>query len=73
MDKKTLYFELLSDMESIVNKHKKTQSEWEDFDPEKGNPVDLPEDIKNPEQWTPYGSLITSIDNLCRKAGVCKE
>lgn len=68
MDKKTLYFELLSDMENIVNKHKKTQGEWKDFDPEKNNPVDLLEDIKNPEQWTPFGSLTTSIDILYRKS-----
>ena len=62
MDKKTLYYKLLSDMEKIVEKHKKTQSEWQNFDPTKSNPVDLPEDIKNPEQWTPFGSLKTSID-----------
>ena len=68
MDKKELYFELLSDMEKIIGKHKKTQNEWLNFNPEKSNPVDLPEDIKNPEQWTPLGSLKTSIDVLYRKS-----
>ena len=73
MDKKTLYFELLSDMEYIVNQHRKTRKEYGDFDPTANIPFEPPEDIANPEQFTPYGSLITSIDNLCRKAGVCKE
>ena len=66
MDKKTLYYKLLDDMEKILKKHKKTQSEWEDFDPTKMNPVDLSEDIKNPEQWAPFGSLKTSIEILYR-------
>ena len=68
MDKKTLYFELLSDMKNILNKHKETQEAWQDFDPTKINPVDLPEDIGNPEQWAPFGSLKTSINNLYRKS-----
>ena len=55
-------------MEKILKKHKKTQSEWEDFDPTKNNPVDPPEDIKNPEQFTPFGSLKTSIELLYRKS-----
>jgi len=73
MDKKELYFELLSDMENIVNKHKKTQKENMDFDPMANIPIEPPEDIANLEQFTPFGSLITSIDILCRKADVCKE
>ena len=68
MDDKTLYYKLLDDMEKILKKHKKTQSEWEDFDPTKNNPVDPPEDIKNPEQWAPFGSLKTSINILYRKS-----
>ena len=66
MDDKTLYYKLLDDMEKILKKHKKTQSEWEDFDPTKNNPVDPPEDIKNPEQFMPFGSLKTSIEGLYR-------
>jgi len=68
MDKKTLYFELLSDMENIVNKHKKTQKENLDFDPTASIPIEPPEDIKNPEQFTPFGSLKTSINVLYRKS-----
>lgn len=68
MDKKTLYSELLSDMKNILNKHKETQEAWQDFDPTKNNPVDSPEDIGNPEQWTPFGSLKTCIDILYRKS-----
>jgi len=68
MDKKTLYFELLNDMENILNKHKETQIKWQEFDPTRNIPVEPFEDIKNPEQWTPFGSLKTSIENLNRKA-----
>jgi len=73
MDEKELYFELLKDMEYIINQHRKSQKENMDFDPMASIPIEPPEDIKNPEQFRPYGRLITSIDNLCRKAGVCKE
>jgi len=73
MDKKILYFELVRDMEFIIYQHKITQNENLDFDPTKITPVGLPENIGNLEQFSPFGSLITSIDNLCRKAGVCKE
>ncbi len=73
MDKKELYFELLRDMEFIIYQHKITQKEINDFDPTKIIPVDLPENVGNLEQFSPFGSLIASIDNLCRKAGVCKE
>jgi len=68
MDKKTLYFELLSDMENIVGKHKRTQRENMDFDPTANIPVEPPENIGNPEQFTPLGSLKTSIDILYRKS-----
>jgi len=73
MDKKKLYFELVRDMEFIIYQHKITQNENLDFDPTKIIPVGLPENIGNLEQFSPFGSLITSIDNLCRKAGVCQE
>ncbi len=72
MDEKTLYYELLNDMENILKKHNKTQEENLVFDPTQYIPVE-PENIGNPEQFRPIGNLITSIDNLCRKAGVCKE
>ena len=68
MDKKTLYFELLSDMEYHVNKHKKIQQENLDFDPTQNIPVEPPENIGNPEEFTPFGSLKTSINNLYRKS-----
>ncbi len=73
MDKKKLYFELLSDMVYIINQHQMTRKESLDFDPTKIIPVGLPENIGNLEPFSPFGSLITSIDNLCRKAGVCQE
>jgi len=73
MDKKELYFELVRDMEFIIYQHKITQNENLDFDPTKIIPVGLPENIGNLEQFSPFGSLIASIDNLCRKAGVCQE
>ena len=68
MDKKTLYFELLSDMEYHVNKHKKIQQENLDFDPTQNIPVEPSENIGNPEQFTPFGSLKTSIELLYRKS-----
>jgi len=68
MDEKTLYFELLSDMGNILKKHKKTQEENLEFDPTQNIPVEPPENIGNPEQFTPFGILKTSIDILCRKS-----
>ncbi len=73
MDKKTLYFELLTDMVYIINQHQMTRKESLDFDPTEIITVGLPENVGKLEQFSPFGSLITSIDNLCRKAGVCKE
>jgi len=55
-------------MEYIVNQHRKTRKEYGDFDPMVNIPIEPPEDIANPEQFTPYGSLITSIDLLYRKS-----
>jgi len=62
MDEKTLYFELLSDMENIVGNHKRIQRENLDFDPTQNIPVEPPENIGNPEQFTPIGSLKIAID-----------
>ncbi len=73
MNKKELYFELLSDMKYIINQHKITKNENLDFDPTKIIPVGLPENVGKLEQFSPFGSLITSVDNLCRKAEVCTE
>jgi len=73
MDKKTLYFELLSDMEKIVNKHRKTRQENMDFDPTQCIPVEPPENIRNPAQFTPFGSLKTSIELLYRDSRVKTE
>ena len=73
MDKKELYFELLTDMVYIINQHQMTRKESLDFDPMKIIPVGLPENVGNLEQFSPFGSLIASIDNLCIKAGVCQE
>ena len=50
-----------------------TRKESLDFDPTKIITVGLPENVGKLEQFSPFGSLIASIDNLCRKAGVCQE
>ena len=68
MDEKTLYFELLREMENIVGKHKRSQRENMDFDPIANIPVEPPENIANPEEFTPIGSLKTSIVGLYRKS-----
>ena len=68
MGEKELYYKLLEEMEYIINQHRKTRKENVDFDPMKNIPVEPPEDIANPEQFTPFGSLKTSIDVLYRKS-----
>lgn len=55
-------------MENILKKHKKTQEENLEFDPTQSIPIEPPDDVGNPEQFTPFGSLKTSIDNLYRKS-----
>ena len=68
MGEKELYYKLLEEMEYIINQHRKSQKEYEDFDPMASIPIEPPEDIKTPDQFRPYGRLITSIEVLYRKS-----